>query len=153
MLKLDPHNADLLLKIYDVRREATLRRARSWLMSKFTAANLDEMNTQCPPGSDENAYYRQVTTYWEMISLIVARGMLDEDLYFESTTEGLLTWLRVKDVVLALRKVRKNPLMLRNLETLSEKQEKWIQTRAPEAVAEYHKMIEAGRKKAAAKKQ
>lgn len=148
MVKLDPQNAQLLLQIYDLRREDRLRRARAWLIGSFWAENLNDFNSVCAPGSDENAFYRQATTYWETVSVIVNRGMLDEDLYFESTTEGLFTWLRVKNVALEMRKARKNPLILRNLETLSEKQEKWLAARAPEALDEILKNMHATRKKA-----
>ena len=148
MVKLDPHNAELLIRIYDLRREETLRRARAWMMGNFLAESLAEFNAVCPPGSDENAYYRQVTTYWEMVALIVNRGMLDDDLFFESTLESLILWLRVKKVVQEARGVRKNPLLLRNFEILAEKHEKWLNSRAPEALGEMHKTIDAMRKKA-----
>lgn len=148
MVKLDPQNAQLLLQIYDLRREEKLRAARAWILGSFWADNLEEFNAVCAPGSEESAYYRQVTTYWEMVSLIVNRGMLDEDLYFESNTEGLLTWLRVKNVALEMRKLRKNPLLLRNLETLSEKHEKWLAARTPEALEEILRNMQAMRKKA-----
>jgi len=148
MVRLDPENAQLLLQIYDLRREARLRRAREWMMENFWAENMAEFTAICPPGSDENAFYRQVTTYWEMVAAIVNRGMLDEDLFFESTTEALLVWLRVKNVTLEFRNARKNPLILRNLETLAEKHEKWLATRAPEALGETRKMLESMRKKA-----
>ena len=148
MVRLDPENAQLLLQIYDLRREARLRRARDWMMENFWAENMAEFTAICPPGSDENAFYRQVTTYWEMVAAIVNRGMLDEDLFFESTTEALLVWLRVKNVTLEFRNARKNPLILRNLETLAEKHEKWLATRAPEALGETRKMLEYMRKKA-----
>ena len=148
MVRLDPQNAQLLLQIYDIRREARLRQAREWMIGNFWAEDMEGFNAICPPGTDENAFYRQVTTYWEMVAAIVNRGMLDEDLFFESTTEPLLVWLRVKNVTLEFRNARKNPLILRNLEILAEKHEKWLATRAPEALAETRKMLESMRKKA-----
>jgi hypothetical protein len=152
MVKLDPQNAQLLLQIYDLRREEKLRRAREWMLGNFWAETLDEFNALCPPGTQENAYYRQATTYWETVALIVNKGMLDEDLYFESTNESLFTWMRVKKVVLEMRTQRKNPLILRNLETLSEKHEKWLNARAPELIQEMQKIFQASRKKAVEKK-
>lgn len=148
MVRLEPHNAQLLLQIYDLRREEKLRRAREWLMGNFWASDLKEFAALCAPGSQENAYYRMVTSYWDMVASIVNRGMLDEDLYFESTSESLLVWLRVKSVVLQMREARKNPLLLRNLETLSEKHEKWLATRAPGSLDETLKMVGGLRKKA-----
>jgi len=147
MIQLEPHNADLLLQIYDLRREEKLRRAREWAFGHFWADNLDEFNSICPPGTDQNAFYRQVTTYWDMVAAIVNRGMLDEDLFFETTSEALLIWLRVKNVALEMRKLRKNPLYLHNLEVLADKHEQWLAARAPEALGEIRKNILAMRKK------
>ena len=141
MVRLEPHNAELLLRIYDLRREATLRKARSWLMANFAAETLKEFGELCPPGSETNAHYRQATSYWDMVAAIVNRGMLDEDFYFETTSESLLVWLRVKNVVQALREMRKNPLYFRNLEVLADKHEKWLAARAPGALEETRKML------------
>ena len=151
MVRLEPHNAQLLLQIYDLRREERLRAARAWLLPGFAAGSMKEFLELYPPGTDHNAYFRQVVTYWDMVAAIVNRGMIDEDLFFETTGEALLTWLRVRDVALEMREARKNPLYLRNLEALAEKQEKWLMTRAPEAMGETRKML-AGLKKAAAAK-
>ena len=152
MIQLEPHNADLLLKIYDMRREETLRKARAWVIANFSAANLKEFYEICPLGGETNAHYRQAVSYWDMVAAIVNRGMLDADLYFETTTEGLLVWLRVRKVALEMRESRKNPLYLRNLEVLSEKHEKWLDTRAPGAMDEMHKMLAGLAKKTTASK-
>ena len=152
MVRLEPHNAQLLLQIYDLRREEKLRKARAWLLPGFAAGSLKEFLEMYPPGTDHNAYFRQVTTYWDMVAAIVNRGMVDEDLFFETTAEAMLTWLRVREVALQMREARKNPLHLRNLETLAEKQEKWIDTRAPEAMEETRKMVAGLKKQAAASK-
>ena len=147
MVRLEPHNAQLLLQIYDMRREEKLRQAREWFMGKFWAETTEEFAALCPVGSQENAYYRMVTGYWDMVASIVNRGMLDEDLYFENTGESLLVWLRVKNVVAQMRVSRKNPLLLRNLETLADKHEKWMAARAPGALEETRKMLETMRKR------
>lgn len=152
MIRLEPHHAQLLLQIYDLRREERLRAARAWLLPNFAARSMKEFMELYPPGTDHNAYFRQVSTYWDMVAAIVNRGMIDEDLFFETTSEAMLTWLRVREVALEMRAARKNPLYLRNLEALAEKQEKWLATRAPEAMEETRKMIAGFKKAAAAKK-
>lgn len=151
MVRLEPHNAELLLQIYELRREERLRAARAWLLGNFAAQSMKEFMELYPAGTDNNAYYRQVVTYWDMVAAIVNRGMIDEDLFFETTSEAMLTWLRVREVALEMREARKNPLYLRNLEMLADRQEKWLATRAPEAMGETRKML-AGMKKAAAVK-
>jgi hypothetical protein len=152
MSRLEPHNAQLLLQIYDMRREEKLRKARAWLLPNFAAGSLKEFSALYPPGTEANAHFRQVISYWDMVAAIVNRGMLDEDLFFETTGEAMITWLRVKEVALEMREARKNPLYMRNLEILAEKQEHWIATRAPGAIEETKKMIEGMKKQAAAGK-
>jgi len=115
MIRLEPHNAQLLLQIYELRREEKLRRAREWFLKSFVADTSAEFAALCPVGSENNAFFRMVATYWDMVASIVNRGMLDEDFYFENTTESLLVWLRMRNVVQEMRVTRKNPLYLRNI--------------------------------------
>jgi hypothetical protein len=136
-----------LLHVYELRRDEKLRRARDWFMSSFWADNLEDFANLCPQGSPENAYVRMVVTYWDMVASIVNHGMLDENLYFENNTEGLLVWLRAKKVAMELREARKNPLYLRNLEALAAKHEQWFETRAPGALSETRKLWEKMRQK------
>lgn len=144
-MKLDPSNADLLIKVYDLRREEKLRKARAWLLAKFWFDDMKSFLEACPPGTDENAYYRQVITYWDMVAAIVNRGMIDEDLFFETTFEGTLTWIRVRPVVAEFRAMRKNPLYVMNLEKMADRQVSWMNERAPEALAATLKAMEASR--------
>ena len=149
MVRLEPHNAQLLLQIYDMRREEKLRKARAWLIGNFWAEDMKGFAELCPLGSETNASFRQVTSYWDMVAAIVNRGMLDEDLFFETTMEALLVWLRAKSVALEMREARKNPLYLRNLELMADKQAKWLDTRAPGAVEATRKAVDSMRQKAA----
>lgn len=146
-VRLDPSNADLLIKIYDLRREEKLRKGRAWLLGKFWFDDMKSFLEACPPGSDENAWYRQVITYWDMVGAIVNHGMIDEDLFFETTLEGMLTWIRVKRVVQQFREMRKNPMYVMNLEKMAERQQAWLNERAPEALAATLKGMEAARPK------
>ena len=66
------------------------------------------------------------------------------------TIEATLTWMRVKDVVLQMREARKNPLYLKNLEILAEKNEQWLTTRAPAALEETRKIVAGMAKQAGA---
>ena len=58
----------LILKLYDMRREARMREARKWFGTYFEAKTLEEFNALCPAGSEPNASYRMLTTYWEMVA-------------------------------------------------------------------------------------
>ncbi|MGC4049003.1 MAG: hypothetical protein QM757_05735 [Paludibaculum sp.] len=59
-------DANLLLRLYEERREEKLRKARAWFVSECKYKTVEDWQKLCPPGSEMNAYYRMVTTYWEM---------------------------------------------------------------------------------------
>src|SRR5215475_5576689 len=126
-------DADMILKLYDMRREERLRAARAWFTGNFAANSLSEALEKYPSGTDQNAYYRMVGTYWDMAASFVVRGILHEELFFENSTEMLLVWERVKGIIGEFRKSRNNPLYLRNLEKASEKLVLWMNTNAPGA--------------------
>src|ERR1043166_838448 len=77
-------DANLILKLYDMRREPRLRDARKWFAASFKVKSFDELMTLCPPGSEPNASYRMVTTYWELVASFLTSGVLHEELFYQS---------------------------------------------------------------------
>src|SRR5262245_4381213 len=126
-------DAQLVLKLYDLRREDRMRAARAWFVGNFSAKSVGEALEKYPPGGDQNAYYRMVGTYWDMAASFVVRGILHEELFFESSGEMLVVWEKMKDLVADLRAVRKNPLLYGNLEKAAIKYIAWLDRQAPEA--------------------
>jgi hypothetical protein len=110
-------DANLILRLYDMRREERLRRARAWFASDFKGVTtMERFQAVAKPGTDENAYFRMVTTYWDMVASFVTSGVLSEALLYESGRELLFVWERVRDVVAKRRAAEKDPTYLRNLE-------------------------------------
>ena len=142
----DHFDAELLLRLYELRREEKLRRAREWMIGKFHADSVEELERQCPPGSEENAFYRMVVSYWDMAASLVNHGLLKEDLFFENTMEFWMIWEKVRHVAPGLREARKNPLAWKNLEMLARKYEQWVATRAPEALDNLRRRLKDARK-------
>jgi hypothetical protein len=126
-------DADLLLKLYDMRREEKLRTARAWVVSTFSANSFAEAMEKYPPGSEQSAYYRMAGTYWDMAASMVVRGIIHEEMFFETSGEMLIVWEKMKTFIEDLRRVRKNPLLYRNLEKGAAKQIEWLNRNAPEA--------------------
>jgi hypothetical protein len=143
--RADNYDAELLLRLYELRREEKLRRAREWMMGKFQADSVEELGRKYPPGSEEDAFFRMVVSYWDMAASLVNHGLLKEDLLFENTMELWATWEKVKHVAAGLREVRKNPLAWNNLETLAHKYEQWMAVRAPEALDAFRQRMKAAR--------
>jgi len=125
-------DANLILRLYEMRREEKLRQARDWFTRNFHCSTLEEFNKVCPPGSQENAYSRQVITYWEMVASLISSGVLNEHLFYQSGMELLLVWERVKDVVPETRKVYKNPNTWKNLENVAAKYIQYLNSVDPE---------------------
>ena len=112
-------DANLLLRLYELRREEKLRQARDWFNKNFHAANLEELSKICPQGSQEHAYFRMVSSYWEMAASFVTSGVLQRELFMQNSRELLFVWTRMSDIVPLMRETYKNPDIARNLETLA----------------------------------
>jgi hypothetical protein len=134
---MEPHatydDVNLVLHLYELRREEKLRAAREWFAHSFKASTLDELNTLCPPGTDANAYVRMVVSYWEMVSSFITTGVLNEDLFFQSGRELLFVWERLRELVPQMRETFKDPTLYKNLETVANDFINWMNRRAPES--------------------
>lgn len=123
--------AQLILQFYELRREPRLREAREFLLTRFHAGSVEQLNTQCPPGSDENAYFRQTLSYWDLVCAIAKRTIVERELFFETNGELTVTWERVKHLVPDLRMTYKNPLFLANLEAMAKEREVYLEQKVP----------------------
>jgi hypothetical protein len=141
MAKVTHDHADLLLRLYEMRREPRMRQARDWYVSKFHPTSMEDVQKQAPMGSPESAYFRQVVSYWDMAASIVNRGLIDEAFFFENTGEQWLVFERIKPFVAAMRARGKNPHMYGNLEKHVKKLEAWRNKRAPGSVEAMRQMM------------
>jgi hypothetical protein len=139
MSKPSHADAELLLHLYEVRRDPELRKARQWMLSEFKATSWDEVAAQYLTGSEPDRWFRMVTSYWEMVAGMVVRGVLSQELYFDSTGEHVVVWNKIKAVVPGAReKIR--PTYLWNLEQLVRRHLAWRESTYATASA----VIEAG---------
>jgi len=135
-------DANLIMRLYEARREEKLRAARAWFSANFHAATVEEMQRICPPGSQENAYMRMVVSYWEMAASFVTSGVLNQDLFFQTSGELLFVWERLRELVPAYRATSKNPHSWRNLETVGNAFIKWMEAQGPEAYPTFQAMVQ-----------
>jgi hypothetical protein len=125
---------NLMLHLYELRREEKLREAREWVSVNFHPKSPEEAMRLTPPGSKENAYMRMVMGYWEMVASIANRGLVDEELFFENSGEQWGVWEAVKDLVPTWRKMFANPQFLGNLEEHCKRLDAWREKRNPGSV-------------------
>jgi hypothetical protein len=122
---------NLMLRLYEERREPKLREARDWFGANFHVKTADDLMRVCPPGSPGNLYMRMVLGYWEMVASIVNRGLIDEEFFFESNGEQWVVFEQVKPVLAAWRAMFSSPNFLANLEKNCNRLEAWREKRSP----------------------
>jgi hypothetical protein len=131
---------NLMLHLYELRREPKLREAREWMSVNFHPKSPEDAMRLTHPGSKENAYMRMVLGYWEMVASIANRGLVDEELLFENSGEQWGVWEQVKPLIDAWRTMFRNPQFLANLEEHSKRLEAWREKRNPGSVEALRKV-------------
>jgi len=109
-------SADLLLKLYDLRREAVLRKARAWFREQFRPQSAQEVLTVYR--GKHSAPYRMVTTYWNMAAALVLHGAIEEQMFADVNGEHVLVYGRLQPFLGELRAALHNPGYLDHLEKL-----------------------------------
>ena len=88
-------DAELILRLYELRQEETLRKARRFLVFDFNPKTLEELRAVSRDANSEyNPYWRQAMSFWEMAASMVLRGALDADLFLDSSLEGILIYAK-----------------------------------------------------------
>ena len=119
--KPTPADAELILKLYDLRREAEIRKARNWWFANFWPENADDfMKVAQTVGTPENNWLRQVPGYWELAASLVLHGTVNETLFLEPAFSGemFFVFAKVHPFLKELREKMQNPRLLANVEKL-----------------------------------
>ncbi|MSV31754.1 MAG: DUF4760 domain-containing protein [Bryobacterales bacterium] len=136
-------DANLILRLYELRREERMRAARKWYMEHCGPLTLAKFRELCPMGSDTNASFRQVSTYYEMVASFITSGVLNEELYFQSGGELFLVFTRLEPFLGELREAFKNPGMYRNLEAVAGRYAAYINRNDPNAADAFRTRMRA----------
>ncbi len=124
-------DANLLLRLYEMRREEKMREARAWFVANFKPKSMADIQQLCPPGSENNARMRMVSTYWDMAASFVAAGVLNPDLFYSTSRECLLVAIRLRPVLAEIRATYKDPTFLANLETVAQQYSDYLNRVSP----------------------
>jgi len=88
-------DAEVVMRLYELRREETLRKARHFMVFEFNPKTLEELRAVSRDVmAQENVYWRQALSYWEMAASFVMHGAVDPDLYLDCTGEGILLYAK-----------------------------------------------------------
>ncbi len=99
----DHHDAEIVLKFYDLRREPVMRESRDAMIQNFWPKNLDEVMAVLNYEHPQNRAFRQVVTYWEMVYGMAKYGVVNTDFLLESNGEGLFVYAKFEPYLSQLR--------------------------------------------------
>jgi hypothetical protein len=112
-------DAQLIVQLYDLRREAEIRKARNWWAGQFFPESVDDiMKVAWGVGTQENAWFRQVLGYWGMVASLVLQGALNEELFLAPGFSGeiFLIFSKLQPFLKELREKLGDPEALRDIE-------------------------------------
>jgi len=118
MAQVSYEEVNLMLRLYDMRREARLRQARAWFVEHFHPSSPEEMMQKYPQGGEENTYIRMVISYWERV-----------------------VWDRIRSIGPTWPAACKNPYLFSNIEDTCKRLEAWREKRAPGSSAAMRNMM------------
>ena len=114
------HDAEIILKLYDLRREPVMREARAFV-AQFAPKSLDDMLKVANAfGTKEQAYLRQVAGYWEMAASLVNRGTVNRELALDNYQEMFFVYAKVAPYIEEYRRAMSTPNFLRQVQQLVE---------------------------------
>ena len=108
-------DADLILKLYDLRREPVMREARNWMFTFNPTSVQDVMEAMV---GEHSGHLRMVISYWDMACAMVTNGAIDEELFNQTNGEHIFVYMKIQPVIEGLRAMFDNQDFLKNLETV-----------------------------------
>jgi hypothetical protein len=114
-------DAQVILQLYDLRREPEMRKARAWWLGEFWPSNIEDYKkVSSAMGTQENNWLRQVTGYWEMAASLVVHGTVSAELFVEPSfsAEMFFMFCKVSPFLKELR-AQLSPTFLMNVETVA----------------------------------
>ena len=106
-----PADAEIILKLYELRTETVMRQARAWITGEFWPETVEEFfAVSGNPSDPHNAWFRQVITYWEMASAMVLHGAVSAELFVDCNAEGFFLLAKFSHILECIRE--KNPTFM-----------------------------------------
>ena len=103
-----PADAEIILRLYELRTEAEMRKARAWMTGEFWPTKAEEfLAVSANPADPHNAWFRQVITYWEMAAAMVLHGAVSAELFVDCNGEGFFLLAKFAPILSEIRE--KNP--------------------------------------------
>src|SRR6202451_4413108 len=99
-----PADAEIILRLYELRTESVMRQARAWITVEFWPETVEDFFAVASNPSDpHNAWFRQVTSYWEMAAAMVLHGAVSAELFVDCNSEGFFLLAKFAHILDAIR--------------------------------------------------
>jgi len=115
--------AELILKLYELRRETTMREARSYIGGEFDPKSAEELVAIVTGGGKHGAFVLQVYGYWDMVAAFVESGALDARLVYNTCQEMYFQYAKIQPYLADFRKMMNLPEWMNGIERLVEESE------------------------------
>src|SRR6266700_3428536 len=102
-MSANQQDAELILKLYELRRDETFRKARAWYSTEFNPTSASDIARLMIGGFQSSANYRMVTSYWDMAASLVNNGAIDEKMFLEANTEHLAVFSKIEPFIAEVR--------------------------------------------------
>ena len=112
------HDTIAILKLYELRRDESMRIARQWYFTDFAPASAMDIIALFRGGERASANYRMVTSYWDTAASLVLNGGIDRKMFLDANTEHVFIYAKVADFLPEVRGIFREPDYLVHLENL-----------------------------------
>lgn len=111
-------DALVIVKLYEIRSEPLMRTARQWFFSEFAPQSGRDIVTLLVSSEKQSAYYRMVTSHWEVAASLVNNGGIHEKLFLDANTEHVVVFAKLQSFLAEVREMLDEPDYLAHLEQL-----------------------------------
>ena len=93
--------ADLILKLYELRREETMRKARDWYFRDFNPQSLADFSEAMM--GEHSGHLRMVISYWDMTAALVDSGAISMQMFTSTNNEYIGVFAKVEKLLGEIR--------------------------------------------------
>ena len=109
-------SAQLILKLYELRREPVLREARAWFIREFHPDSVDDVKAAM--ATERNPHMRMVVGYWDMACSLVVHGAIDREMFLDANGEVFGTFAKIQPLLGAIRESMSSPAFAKHIEAV-----------------------------------
>jgi hypothetical protein len=109
------NEAELILKLYDLRREDTMRKARDWYFRDFNPETMADFSAAI--FGQHSGHVRMIVSYWDMAAAMVHRGAISMELFNDTNGEHIGVFSKIEPLLGEIRSTF-GPQFAMNLEKL-----------------------------------